>query len=64
MIYISRDLEIALIIIFLLYGILYLRVLTIKNIKKFSSIISTSKSGMEIIYIPVKCFRWKDKIQS
>ena len=64
MIYISRDLEIVLIIIFLLYGILYLWVLTIKNIQKFSSIISTSKSGMEIIYISVKCFRWKDKIQS
>ena len=46
-----------LMIYFALYGILYLRILTIKNIQKFSSIISTSKSGTEIINISVNCFR-------
>ena len=40
-----------LVIIIVLCGILYLQVVTIKNIQKFSSMISTSNLGMRTIYV-------------
>ena len=43
---------------------IYLRIPTIQNIQKFKSIISTSKLGMEIIYVTAKFLGAMPKVKT